>query len=344
MNISSKVSLALAIAAAACSSTTTSTPGASHADAATTTSVDSGSGAVVLARFDKSKGQLPEGLAIGTDHTIVTDWSPVATLVSVDSAQPIATAGAAANTFTLGIVQGPDGAWYFGVGAASAVGGAPADAGPVTPSPGIYRVAPGGTTADLFSLGSAASPGMSFANGLAFAGDTLFVTDSEGAIYTIDSSGAAQTWSTDPLLAPSQPACGGIVPLAVGVNGLVVTATDVYVTNTNYGRLIDIPIASDGSAGTAKVIAEDCAKLAGADGLLQAPDGSFIVAVNAQNRIARVTAAGAISTIAEGAPLDTPASVVLDSTASPQRLLVTSSSFFSAADAGSPGVVALPYP
>jgi hypothetical protein len=92
------------------------------------------------------------------------------------------------------------------------------------------------------------------------------------------------------------------------------------------------------------VVAEDCATLAGADGIALDTDGSFIVAVNAQNRVVRVTPAGSISTVFDGAPLDTPASVLVDTSGPSKRLLVTNSSFFSAADAGAPGLLALPLP
>jgi hypothetical protein len=301
---------------------------------------------IFLAHFDKAQGQLPEGIwAQGGTPTV--GWAPLATLLDVapdGTTRPIGTAGSATNTFTLGIVAGPGGTIYFGVGAASAVGGAPASAQPTTPAPGVYSLAADGGTAQVFSLGSHASPPMNFANGLAVQGTAIFVADSEGAIYKLDATGQATTWSSDPLLAASQPACGGVVPLAVGANGIVVDIADVYITNTNYGRLIDIPIQPDGSAGAAKVVAESCGVLAGADGLVRDIDGSFLVAVNAQNRIVRVTATGSVSVVTQGSPLDTPASLFIDSTAQPRRLLITNSSFFSAADAGAPGVLSLPLP
>jgi hypothetical protein len=307
---------------------------------------DGGASPTFLAHFDKSQGQLPEGLW-QQQGTPVVGWAPLATLLEVaadGTTQPLGTAGVAANTFALGIVSGPDGTLYFGVGAASAVGGAPASAAPVTPAPGIYSLPADGGSAQVFSLGSDANPPMLFANGLAFQGNDLFVADSEGVIYEIDGSGTATVWSQDSELSASQPACAGVVPLAVGANGIVVTATDIFVTNTNYGRLLDFPIQDDGTAGAVTVIAEDCATLAGADGLVQDDDGSFLIAVNAQNRIARVTPSGAISVLAEGAPLDTPASVLIDTTTGAKRLLFTNSSFFSAADAGAPGLLALPLP
>jgi hypothetical protein len=298
-----------------------------------------------LATFDKAQGQLPEGLWL-SGATPVISWAPLGKVLAVTpqgTTSTLATLGAASDTFTLGVTSDAAGTLYVGVGAAAAVGGAPADAGPVTPAPGVYTVPAGGGAATAWSLGSAATPAMRFPNGLAFAGSTLYVADSEGVIYTLDAAGKATAWSQDALLAPSQPACGGVVPLAVGANGIVVAGGDVFVTNTDYGRLVRIPIKADGSAGAAAVVAEDCAKLAGADGLARDKDGTFLIAVNAQNRIARVTPTGTISIVAEGAPLATPASLLVDESTSPRRLLVTNSTFFTAADAGTPGVLSFPF-
>jgi sugar lactone lactonase YvrE len=100
---------------------------------------------------------------------------------------------------------------------------------------------------------------------------------------------------------------------------------------------------ADGGAGTATKLVEDCA-LAGADGLTLDPkDMSFIVAVNVQNQIVRVAMGGQMSVIASGAPLDFPASVVIDAMDAGRRLLFTNAALFSG-DAGRPGVLALPIP
>jgi sugar lactone lactonase YvrE len=193
---------------------------------------------------------------------------------------------------------------------------------------------------------------MNFANGLDFVGANLFVADSEGVIYTIDPAGTANVWSADPSLRPNStasataPACG-FVPLAIGANGIAHDAKNVYVTNTDYGRLIAIPIAADGTAGTPSILKEDCASLGGADGLVIDRDGSFVIAVNAQDKIVRVTPSGRVTVLAAGGPLATPASVLFDTNAPAggRRLLITNTTFFAAPDAGlSPGLLELPIP
>jgi sugar lactone lactonase YvrE len=144
----------------------------------------------------------------------------------------------------------------------------------------------------------------------------------------------------------ASPACG-FVPLPIGANGIAHDAKNVYVTNTDYGRIIAVPIAADGSAGTPSILKEDCASLGGADGLVVDADGSFVIAVNAQNKIVRVTPGGRVTVLASGAPLATPASVLFDTNtpAGMRRLLITNTTFFTPADAGlSPGLLELPVP
>src|SRR5262249_32756306 len=141
--------------------------------------------------------------------------------------------------------------------------------------PGIYRVPAGGGDA---TTPWAASPTMTFPNGLALAADgSLYIADSGGAIFRADHEGHVSEWKRDPALAGDPTACPGLLPVSIGANGIAVTATDVWVTNTDHGALIRIPIAADGSAGSASTIVEDCA-LAGADGLARASDGTFVVA------------------------------------------------------------------
>ncbi len=304
-----------------------------------------------LTKLDKSQGQLTEGLwevspsavkGIGTNGTPLLGYAVLGKIIAVagdGGATDFGVAGdaGALTTFTLGITTDATGNVYVGV----AAGGAP----PNAPAPGIWKFPPTGGAGSLFSPAGAVTPAMAFANGLDFIGTDLFVADSEGRIYKINAAGTAAVWSSDPLLAADKAACGGMVPLSIGANGIVHDTNNVYVTNTNFGRLIKIPIAMDGSAGTPVVIKEDCAALVGADGLVIDPtNGTFIVALNVQNSLVRVTQTGAVTVLASGPPLASPASVLIDTTGNQRRLLVTNSTFFTAADAGSPGLLALPIP
>jgi len=313
----------------------------STADASQDAAPDAPAVPTFLHRFDKAQGQLPEGLweipGPGGARTPIVSLAPLGALARITAdggTESFATLGNAANTYTLGITTDAAGDVYVGVGAAAA--------GP-KPAPGVYKIAKTGGAGAVFSAGASATPPMNFPNGLDFIGADLFVSDSEGVVYKIGPSGAAAAWSQNALYTPDQTACAGVVPLAVGINGIVHDANNVYVVNTNFGRLIRVPINANGSAGAPVVVKEDCS-LAGADGLVRDKDGTFLVAVNAQNKIVRVTPAGAVSVLASGAPLDTPASLYIEENPGQRRLIITSAGFFSPADGGAPGVLALPIP
>jgi SMP-30/Gluconolactonase/LRE-like region len=297
-----------------------------------------------VAKFSESAHQLPEGLwaTNAGAGTPIVGWAPLATLITGPAADggTLTPLGSAAGTFTFGITSDPAGSLYVGVGAASAVGDGTTSPASSTPAPGIYQVPADGGAPSLFSPGASPSPQMNAANGLVFVGPNLFVADSEGVIYEIGPGGTASVWSSDSSLAPasaSAPGCatdaGPIVPLAIGANGIAVDAaqSNLYVTNTDFGRVLKFPITSTG-AGPESTIVEDCS-LAGADGIQVASDGSLIVAVNAQNKIVRVTTGGELTVLAEGGPLQTPASIIIQGS----QLLITNSTFFYAPpDGGTP--------
>jgi hypothetical protein len=77
----------------------------------------------------------------------------------------------------------------------------------------------------------------------------------------------------------------------------------------------------------------------GLDGLERDADGSFLVAQNGSpGRVLRVTQAGVVSVLHEGAPLDGPGSIAIATSWNGQRAaLVTSTAFFSVGvDGGAP--------
>jgi len=271
----------------------------------------------VVTRFQPQMGQLPEGLAV-KDGTSYVGFAPGAAVVAVDAAGAVTPYATVPSTsggskgYTLGLAFDDAGQLYI----------AQASFDPSV-APGVYRASPDGGDA---TTPWAADPAMTFPNGLAFAADgTLFVADSSGKIFRIDGAGHVATWSQDAVLAGDPQACPGVLPVPIGANGIVVTATDVWVTNTDHGALVRIPIRDDGAAGDATAVVSDCA-LAGADGMAQAADGTFVIALNVQDAIARVRQDGTYDTLAAGAPLDFPASVVVDGA----RTFVTAAAFVSA--------------
>src|SRR5262249_28290402 len=154
---------------------------------------------------------------VGTTGTPIVSEAPLGLLAALawdggTTLYPATGDAGAAASYTLGIATDAAGNIYTGVAAAAAP--------PNNPPPGTWTSAVTGGATVLFSAAGAVSPAMNFANGLDFMGANLFVADSEGVVYKIDATGTATVWSQDPLLAPDQKACGGLVPLPVGANGI----------------------------------------------------------------------------------------------------------------------------
>jgi sugar lactone lactonase YvrE len=150
---------------------------------------------------------------------------------------------------------------------------------------GVYRLDKSGNLEKMEG-----SDGIWLANGLAFEkqGD-LYVSDSAmGAVWRIptDGSGSAEIWFADPWLA----GCFGIP----GANGIAYRQGSFYVANTAAGSIIEIPVLSDGSPGTAQVVAgdADCVlpgdELFGLDGIALDVHGDIYAALVIQNQLVKI--------------------------------------------------------
>jgi sugar lactone lactonase YvrE len=193
---------------------------------------------------------------------------------------------------------------------------------------GVYKIpAAGGSVADPF----ASDPEMNFPNGLVIDADkNLFVADSGGAIFKIKSDGTVTKWTADPLLLGTDMTCMYAAPFPIGGNGIVILDGAFYVANTNLGSIVKIPIKADGTAGTAALFSgPDCEALGGIDGLAVDADGKSLLAVlNSQQKLVRIDPTGKISDVFVGAPLDNPASIVVEKDAASATAYITNSSFF----------------
>jgi sugar lactone lactonase YvrE len=267
------------------------------------TEADTPSPPTLVAEFDAGAGELPEGLVLTAEAAYV-GFAPTGRVARVDVATGRVTTFAQLPApvpnqgFVTGLAEAASGDLYAGL--ASFV---------PEVQPGIYRIAKDSGNVSLFAKDDA----LPFPNGLAFDADgALFATDSgTGTIFRIDASGHPARWASGPALLGDAKACNGAGPgFAIGANGIVVEREAVYVVNLDHATLLRIPRQADGTAGAAETVAgPDCEALGGADGLVRAPDGAFVVAINRQNKLVRVTADGRTTTLAEGAPLDFPASV-----------------------------------
>jgi sugar lactone lactonase YvrE len=288
-----------------------------------------------LATFDPTKGELPEGL-VSAGGAVYVGLAPLGQVVKITAPNMVQSFGAlpspVADTYTLGLAANAAGDIFIGVGASGAN---------PTPAPGVYRIPAAGGTAQVF----ASSPQMMpFPNSIEIDGTTLYVTDSStGRILEISQNGAVKVWLQDPMLAGNQDACGGSgAPFVIGANGIVRDANNRYVAVTDYGRIVRIPIQSNGMAGTPVVHAESCTDLQGVDGIAIEAAGTIVAVRNGPSlTMSRISADGKqVTPIHVGAPLDGPASVILEGGATP-RLVLTNSAFFSGMT-GKPSVLALP--
>ncbi|MEP7119698.1 MAG: SMP-30/gluconolactonase/LRE family protein [Byssovorax sp.] len=261
-----------------------------------------------VTKLDPSKFELPEGLAMNAaGDTAYVSIAPTGQILQIKVSdgtvspfgsvpQPPAMKG-----FALGVQTDKAGDFYVAV----------ASFDPATYQPGIYKIPAAGGAATLFAKDAA----MNFPNGMTFnaAGD-LFVTDSiAGSIYKITSAGVVTKWLTDPLISGDTMAkCPSGQPFPIGANGIVISGTDFYVTNTDKASMAKIAIKGDGTAGAVTdFVKTDCMAFGGPDGLSVDADGTFLVASNGINSITRVGTDGKVTLLAAktvAAPLDAPAS------------------------------------
>ncbi len=240
--------------------------------------------------FDAAKMEFPESIAIDKAGNIYLSMVATGVVKKVTPAGVQSVYATIADNFIVGLAfDGTDN--LFVVGAS-----------------GIWKVTPTGVVSLFSSI-----PGGAI-NDLAFASDgSLYTTyqgdDKSGSLWRVDSKGVAKLWCTSPLFVPAK----SFMPAPVGINGVVVDPQNkfVYVDVVSAGRIVEIKINPDGSAGATRVVVENAA-LIGMDGLRLDDRGNFYTAVNLQNRITRVTPDGKITDLASGGLLNFPTSVALD--------------------------------
>jgi sugar lactone lactonase YvrE len=317
-----------------------STPAVDH-DASTADAAPDAAPAslATVAAFDASKFELAEGLALRDGNAYVS-LAPLGTIVKVTPAgvvTPYASVPAGYNDgYTLGLAFDAQGALFATQTKNSAA---------ATVTPGIYKI-PAGGSATAVATPFATDAAMTFPNGIAVgsAGDLLVTDSGSGIVFRVTTAGVVTRWKEAPELQGS-PACPAPLPFPIGANGIVRSASEVFVTNTAKGSIVRIAVESDGSAGALTTVLADC-KYVGLDGVARDTDGSLLVAQNGSpGRVLRVTTSGAVTVLHDGAPLDGPGSIAVASAWNgAHAALVTSTAFFSVGvDGGAPkpGLLAL---
>jgi len=266
-----------------------------------------GNRVATVIQLDPTVGELPEGLAADTNGNLYFGLAPTGEIRRLTPSGVVS---------TLAQLPVPDDGGPHLIGLRFNAGQlfAAVFSG-VAGTHGIWRLSPDGSQQALF----APMPLDTLPNDIQFWQGDMFVSDSlGGAIWKFTPGGQPFLWMSDPLLlgSPDFP-----LGLPIGANGMAFQRAPgsaggkgfsgpfayVYVLNTSYGRIVRIPIEPDGAAGAAEVWLETPG-LTGVDGVTQDSAGNLYVALVLQDRVVRIGPDRSIVTVAEGAPLDAPAS------------------------------------
>jgi streptogramin lyase len=199
------------------------------------------SGAHIVAHFDLAAGQQPENIALAPDGNVDLSFAPAHQIAQVSRSGHVSVlavlptpADGGVNTplvgmpWTFGLIRTADGTLFvlYDTGTAELSG--------------LWRLPPGGGTPTRV----AALPADSLANGMALDPRTglIYISDSAlGVVWRVPETGGTPTvWATGAGLAPD----GGF-----GANGVKVHNGAVWVSNTQQGLLMRIPIERGGVAG-----------------------------------------------------------------------------------------------
>ncbi|MEO5728561.1 MAG: SMP-30/gluconolactonase/LRE family protein [Byssovorax sp.] len=294
----------------------------------------------VVASFDATKGELPEGVTVTPDgKTAYVGFAPSGKIVKVSLPDGSVSAlggldqPPANNGIMSGLALDAAGNLFAGV-TGKAVAGA-----------GVYQIDTTTGKATLVVEGA----NITFPNGLVFQADgSLLFTDSVlGAVFKADVKAKTVTaWAQDSLLvgvpAPANPCAVGLPASPRGANGIAIVGNQVYVANGQNATVIQIPINADGTAGKPVELAEAkadmlCAPLQGIDGIAADADGSILYMGNTGNTLGRVKPDGTKEVIlAKDAKFDFPASISIATVNGERHAIITN---FAIATKAKPGLL-----
>jgi sugar lactone lactonase YvrE len=233
-----------------------------------------------LISFDITARENSEGLAVDDNGDLYISLAPLGKIVRVRDGE---TTTEDVGTVTIG-------AQDFGTLGVALDGDDVLTAVQSTTAGGIWRIPKAGGEAERI-------PGteeIGFANDVDVDEDgTIWVASSVegtdeaganlGAVWRI-ADDTVDRWLVDPIV-------GGTgespLPAPIGANGITVRDGTVYVSVTEKGQIVAIPIGADGAAGTPTVWAEG-PELGGADGITFDDAGNLYVASIGQSQIVRV--------------------------------------------------------
>ena len=220
---------------------------------------------------------------------------------------------------------------------------------PQTVGSGVYRVDPDGSLVKVIALPAGSSP-----NGLAVRGDRAYITDSAlGAVWSARVGDRVATpaapWIQDALLAPGDPASDPTM-MGLGANGIAFRGARVYVSVSDYGRIVCVPIHAGDTPGTPQVVCE-VPELVTADGIAFDAPGGLWVTTNwgttggaPSGALYRLSPSGAVQQLADDPGwLNYPTMPVFGSTrATNHTLYIANGAYFDYEDGSAPDIQALP--
>jgi sugar lactone lactonase YvrE len=199
--------------------------------------------------LELSEGNHPEGIAVDRQGNIyVGNRSPVTGGV-LPVILKIAKDGTDSEYARLPLTTDPDAEGLLGL-AVNPRGVLYAALVSLDSNQGVWKVHPDGSLEHL-----SGSQDMEFPNALDFdKRGYLYVTDSAvGSIWRFDQKGQGEVWVQHESLEPVENLTGGWLP---GANGIAFYPPNLlYVANTSQGRIVRIPINTDGSPGTPEIVA-----------------------------------------------------------------------------------------
>ncbi|MGW7381264.1 SMP-30/gluconolactonase/LRE family protein [Streptomyces sp. NPDC054794] len=261
------------------------------------------SDARLVAHFDFAAGRTPENIALERDGSADLTFAfarQVANVTRQGTTRILATLPSVANAHTplvraamvLGIARAHDGTLYVTYATGTA-------------KTGVWRIARGGGAPRQI----AKLPADSLPNGLALDEHrgVLYAADSVlGTVWRIPRSGGkAVAWAKGAALTPARAPAEG-----VGANGIKVHGHAVWVSNTDRGTLLRIPVRPDDTAGA---VEKRATGLAGIDDFAFTGRGhTVLAALISSNRVALVRPDGThTEVLARQAGLSNPTAVAV---------------------------------
>jgi sugar lactone lactonase YvrE len=138
---------------------------------------------------------------------------------------------------------------------------------------GVWRIQPGRAPVQIAQL-----PANSFPNDMALDDRTgeLYIADSLlGVVWRIPARGSASIWASGPALQRTS---------FFGANGIAVHDHAVWVSNSDQGTIVEIPIRADGSADTIRPVVTGLA--GGVDNFtILGPDNTILAALDGSSQV-----------------------------------------------------------